>query len=92
MSIPINNDPPDEAQEIVYQHQRTVHGYNDNQISAQIIDNVTDTLSKNSSTQALGIHQDQAFPNDQLLPTIGFWERKLMRHLRSKSGKDDTID
>ena len=50
MSVPINNDSPDEAQEIVYQHQRTVHGYNDNQISAQIVDNYTDTLSKNSST------------------------------------------
>ena len=51
MSVPINNDSPDEAQEIVYQHQRTVHGYNDNQISAQIVDNYTDTLSKNSSTR-----------------------------------------
>ena len=88
MSVPIINDSPDGAQEVVYQHQRTVHGYDDNQLCAQIVDNETDTSYKYvSSSHTLRVNQTTS--HLPLIPNIGFWERKLMSEVRSKLGEDE---
>jgi len=80
MSVPITNDSPDGAQEIVYQHQRTVHGYDDNQFSAQVIDSDTDGSPKYfSGTRALPVHEASSDNTN-----FGYWERKLKRKVKNK--------
>ena len=83
MSVPITNDSPDGAQEIVYQHQRTVHGYDDNQLSAQIIDSKTDDSSPNYffGIEALPVHEASSGN-----PNYGYWEMKLRRKVKNKLG------
>lgn len=82
MSVPITTDSPDGAQEIVYQHQRTVHGYDDNQLSAQIIDSKTDSSPKYiSGIQALPVHEASSGN-----PKCGYWEMALIRKVKNKLG------